>query len=161
VDPSRRCACAGRSPTRWNGRRQRGVEREVVVERVVERIAASGPANFPVLTKTNYNDWSLLMKIKLEARGLWNAIDPGGVDRQVDRMALDALCSAVPSEMLSTVGNKGSAKEAWESIKTMRIGDEGIRKASAQKVRRDYETLAFRDGESVEDFALHLSGVVS
>jgi hypothetical protein len=43
----------------------------------VERIAASGPANFPVLTKTNYNDWSLLMKIKLEARGLWNAIDPG------------------------------------------------------------------------------------
>jgi hypothetical protein len=36
----------------------------------VERIAASGPANFPVLTKTNYNDWSLLMKIKLEARGL-------------------------------------------------------------------------------------------
>jgi hypothetical protein len=63
--------------------------------------------------------------------------------------------------MLSTVGNRGSAREAWESIKTMRIGDERIRKASAQKVRRDYETLAFRDGESVEDFALHLSGGVS
>jgi hypothetical protein len=43
----------------------------------------------------------------------------------------------------------------------MRIGDERIRKASAQKVRHDYETLAFRDGESVEDFALRLSGMVS
>jgi hypothetical protein len=39
-----------------------------VVERVVEKVASAGPVNYPLLTKTNYNDWALLTKIKLEAR---------------------------------------------------------------------------------------------
>jgi hypothetical protein len=39
----------------------------LVVERVVEKVASAGLANYPLLTKTNYNDWALLMKIKLEA----------------------------------------------------------------------------------------------
>jgi hypothetical protein len=57
----------GRSPSRrpWGGR---GGGDCVVVERVVEKVASAGPANYPLLTKTNYNDWALLMKIKLEAR---------------------------------------------------------------------------------------------
>jgi hypothetical protein len=42
-----------------------------------ERITSVGPATYPVLTKTNYNDWALLMKIKMQARCLWRAIDPG------------------------------------------------------------------------------------
>jgi hypothetical protein len=106
-----------------------------VVERVVEKVASAGPVNYPLLSKTNYNDWALLMKIKLEARLLWAVVDPDDVDFQVDRMALDAICSAVPPEMISTLTTKTSAKEAWESIKTMRIGADRVRKASAQKLR--------------------------
>ncbi|CAN6169870.1 unnamed protein product, partial [Urochloa humidicola] len=45
--------------------------------------------------------------------------------------------------------------------KTMRLGDERIREARAQQLRRDYEAIAFGDGESVEDFALRLQGMVS
>jgi hypothetical protein len=78
----------------------------VVVERVVEKVASVGPVNYPLLTKTNHNDWALLMKIKLEARLLWAAVDPGDVDFQVDRMALDAICSAVPLELISTLGDQ-------------------------------------------------------
>jgi hypothetical protein len=51
----------GRSPSR-RPRGGRGGERLVV-----EKVASAGPANYPLLTKTNYNDWALLMKIKLEA----------------------------------------------------------------------------------------------
>jgi hypothetical protein len=29
-----------------------------------------GPANYPMLTKTNYGDWALMMKVMLQARGL-------------------------------------------------------------------------------------------
>ncbi|WVZ50904.1 hypothetical protein U9M48_002110 [Paspalum notatum var. saurae] len=152
---SRTPARRGRSPPR----RQR--TREVVVERIVEKVAAAGPANYPVLTKTNYNDWSLLMNIKLKARCLWNAIDPGDVELHVNRMALDAICSAVPPEMISSLATKPSAKDAWESLKTMRVGDDRIRKASTHKARREYELLAFRDGESVEDFAMRLTGIVN
>jgi hypothetical protein len=145
----------GRSPQRTTSRGG-----QHVVERVVEKVASAGPANYPTLTKTNYNQWALLMRIKLEARGLWGAVDPGGADFQVDRMALDAICSVVPPKMIIALATKETASEAWESIRTMQVGDDRIRKASAQKVRREYELLAFRDGEGVKDFAMRLVGIV-
>lgn len=43
----------------------------------MERITLTRPAMYLILTKTNYNDWALLMKIKMQARCLWRAIDPG------------------------------------------------------------------------------------
>jgi hypothetical protein len=104
----------------------------------------------------NYNQWVLLMRIKLEAHGLWATVESGDAEFQVDRIALDAICSAVPQEMVTTLAMKQTAMEAWESLKTMRI-----RVASAQKLRREYETLAFHDGEGVEDFAMHLAGIVN
>ena len=138
-----------------------GNDRRLVIHRMV-REGWGGPTNYPVLTKTNYNDWALVMKIKLEAKCLWGAIEPSGViERHVDRMALDAICSAVPSEMISTLAVKESAKEAWESIRVMRVGDDRIRKTSAQRLRHQYEELALRDGEGVEDFALRLTGIVN
>jgi hypothetical protein len=58
-------------------------------------------------------------------------------------MVLDTISSVVPPEMVTMLAIKDSTMEAWESIKTMRIGDDRIRKASAQRVRREYELLAF------------------
>jgi hypothetical protein len=55
-----------------------------------------GLANWQLLTKMNYTEWALIMKIKLRARNLWEAIEPGDVMLQEDRMALDAITSAVP-----------------------------------------------------------------
>jgi predicted RNase H-like nuclease len=75
-------------------------------------------------------------------------------------MALNAICNAVSAEMITVLTTKDSAREAWESIKTMRICDDRIRKASAQKVRREYEVLDFLDG-GVEDFAMQLMGMVN
>jgi hypothetical protein len=83
------------------------------------------------------------MKIKPKARGLWSAVDPGDIEFQVDKMMLDTISSVVPPEMVTMLAIKDSVMEAWESIKTMHIGDDRIRKASAQRVRREYELLAF------------------
>jgi hypothetical protein len=35
---------------------------------VVEKVTSAGPTNYPLLMKTSYNDWALLMKIKLEVQ---------------------------------------------------------------------------------------------
>lgn len=158
--PRARSASPPPSSSRTHG--GSGTDRGLVIHRVVKE-GGGGPANYPVLTKTNYNNWSLLMKIKLQARCLWGAIDPGGADIPVheDRMALDAICSAVPDEMVPTLAVKESAKEAWEAVRNMRVGDDRIRKTNAQRLRREYELLAFRDGEGVEDFALRLTGIVN
>ena len=79
-----------------------------------------------MLTKTNYSDWALLMKVKLRARLLWTAIEKGGVKPHEDMQALDALCIAVPPEMWPVIADKETAKEAWEAITTMRFRDDSV-----------------------------------
>jgi hypothetical protein len=80
------------------------------VERVVRETAGSG--KWPQLTKTNYDLWSLLMKLKLQARCLWDAIEEDEADFHDDSSALEAICSAVPKEMVLTLATKNTAKEA-------------------------------------------------
>jgi hypothetical protein len=75
-------------------------------------------------------------------------------------MALDAIYSAVPLETITVLATKDTATETWESIKTMRIGDDRVRMASAWRVRHEYEMLAFRDGEEIGDFAMQLAGIM-
>lgn len=75
-------------------------------------------------TKTNYNDWSLLMKIRLEAKCLWNTINHNDVELHVDRMALDAICSVALSEMVAstTIATKQSTRTTWYKIRTDACG---------------------------------------
>ncbi|CAA7409651.1 unnamed protein product [Spirodela intermedia] len=102
-----------------------------VVQRVIREVSAG--TGFPMLTKTNYSDWA----------------------------PLDALCSAVPPEMWPVIANKETAKEAWEAIATMRIGDDRVKKTSAQNLRRQFDSATFKEGESVEDYVLRLNSMAS
>ena len=67
---------------------------------------------WPMLTKSNYHEWRLLMKVKLQARWLWEAVHIGGVSYDVDRWALEALCAAVPTELGASLANKAKVKLA-------------------------------------------------
>ena len=57
-----------------------------------------------------YSEWSQLMKIKLQACRLWEAIDLGDVEPHDDCVALDALTNAVPADMVSSILGKASAR---------------------------------------------------
>ena len=70
----------------------------MVIERVIREGSSSG--NWPQLTKTNYHEWSLRMRLKLQARHLWDAIEFDDAEYDNDRSALDAICSGVPAEMV-------------------------------------------------------------
>ena len=54
---------------------------------------------WPMLTKSNYHVWSLLMKVKLQARRLCEAVHIGGISYDDDRRALEVLCTAIPTEL--------------------------------------------------------------
>ena len=45
-----------------------------VVVRTVREVSGT---SWPTLTRTNYGEWSVTMKVKLRARRLWNAVDMG------------------------------------------------------------------------------------
>ncbi|KAM0853640.1 hypothetical protein ACQ4PT_050938 [Festuca glaucescens] len=117
-----------------------------------------GPGvGWPTLTKTNYVEWAAIMRIRLQVRHMWEAVHDGDVDHHEDRRALDALIAAVPSEMQFSLSNKQTAKEAWDAIAAARIGSDRARKSTLQALRKEWENLAFKPGEDVDDFALRLN----
>jgi hypothetical protein len=130
---------------------------DVMIQRVVREVR--GGTSYPVLTKTNYTDWARLMKVKLRARHLWRAIEVGDADPDDDIEALDAICNAVPPELATAITDKDTAKEAWDTIKTLRVGDDRVRKNTMQQLLHEFELTMFKDSESVEDYALRLTGM--
>jgi hypothetical protein len=74
-------------------------------------------------------------------------------------MVLEALCGAVPLEMVLTIAKKEMAKESWDAITTMRVSDDRVKKATAQQSRQKFNLTKFDDGETIEDYALCLSGM--
>jgi hypothetical protein len=117
-----------------------------------------------MLTRTNYDEWSMLMKVNMEAAGIWYAIepDPGEeVEYRDDRLALAAILRSVPAEMLPTLRGTRSARAAWEAVKTIRVGVERVRESKAQQLRREFAALAWKESESAEDFSVRITGLAN
>ena len=87
--------------------------------------------SWPTLTRTNYREWAVTMKVKLRARRLWNAIDKGTDNEEDDMSALEAILAAVAAEYREPLGVKSSAKEAWEAITAMHVGSNHAKKATS------------------------------
>jgi hypothetical protein len=88
---------------------------------------------YPTLTRTNYNEWLLLMKVNMQAQGLWHAVEPEEedvIEYKEDRLALAAILRAVPPEMLASLATKRTAQSAWEAIKSRQIG---LRRSASRK----------------------------
>jgi len=101
------------------------------------------------------------MKVKLRARWLWNAIDKGTDNEEDDMSVMEAILAAMPTEYRDLLGAKKTTKEAWEAIAMMRVGFDRAKKAMALLLKQEYANLKFKDGESVEEFSLHLLSLIS
>jgi hypothetical protein len=97
------------------------------------------------------------MRVRLQVRHMWEAVRYGDVNYYADRRTLDALIAAVPPEIQFLLFKKRTAKEAWDAIVAARIGSDRARKTTLQALRKEWENLAFKPGEDVDDFALCLN----
>jgi hypothetical protein len=88
---------------------------------------------------------------------MWEAVWYGDVDYYMDRRALDALIAAVLPEMQFSLSKKRTAKEAWDAITAARIGSYRVRKTTLQTLCKEWENLAFKPGEDIDDFAIRLN----
>jgi hypothetical protein len=118
-----------------------GVVTEWVIEKSVTGIT------YPILIRTNYSEWSLVLRVNLHAEGLCDAIEDGTTDYREDQNALVALLRAVPEEMQAGLARKESTTDAWEAIRAMRMGGERIKEANIDKLRCDFSDLQFKRGE--------------
>ncbi|KAG8095136.1 hypothetical protein GUJ93_ZPchr0012g20236 [Zizania palustris] len=154
VTPTRR-----RSPSRGRSRTIRGGD--IVVREIVREGGGSGAMSYPSLTKTNYTEWSIIMRVQLQGAGLWEAVETGEASERQERQALGAILRSVPSEMVPVLAAKDNAKDAWDAIKVMRVGVNRVREARRQKLRKEFENLAFKSGEAIEDFTLRIASILN
>jgi hypothetical protein len=146
------------SPTPRRGR----TRPQIIVKRTVKE--ANATVQYPMLTRTNYEEWEMLMRVNMEAAGIWYAIEPyegEEVEYRDDRLALAAILRSVPTEMLPTLRGKRTAQAAWEAVRTIRVGVERVRESKAQQLRREFVALGWKEGESAEDFSVRITGLAN
>jgi hypothetical protein len=146
--------------------RRSPVEKEMADTRTGPSSATSGIKEsslaWPLLTRSNYTEWSMLMQINFEAMEIWEVIDPGtNAKRYQDRQAMAALMRSVPKEMWGTLGAKKTVKEAWETVMTMRVGADRVKEVNVQRLLKEFENIEFKIGETVEDFATRITNLVA
>ncbi|WVZ56480.1 hypothetical protein U9M48_007001 [Paspalum notatum var. saurae] len=154
-------------PRRWvsqspGPRRGRCRGDAVVIERIIKE--SGGGVQYPTLTRTNYAEWALLMKVNLEAAGLWHAVEPEDgdvIEYREDRLALAAILRSVPSDMLASLGRKRTARSAWNAVKTVRVGVQRVREANARQLMKEFGDITFKEGESVDDFSVRIVGLAN
>jgi hypothetical protein len=137
-------------------------ERRVVVERVIKEASVS--VQHPTLTRTNYSEWHLLMKVNMQAQGIWHTVEPEEeeeVEYREDCLTFAAILRAVSLEMLASLSTKRTAQSAWEAIKSRRIGVQRVRDANTEQLRKDFDHVWFKDRESVDDFSMRLTGLTN
>ena len=122
---------------------------------------ASGNLTWPMLSRTNYQGWASHIQCNLEGLYLWDAIVDDKAERRRDRLALGAMLRGVPQEMHSMLLNKKTAKEAWAAIKTMRLGADRVKEVNAQKLLAEFEAITFKPGETIDDFAIRITKLVT
>ena len=117
---------------------------------------------YPMLTKTNYAAWAIKMKVFLKAQGVWEAIDAkSNVDVSKDQMALAAIYQAINEDTLMRISEKETAKDAWEMIKTMFLGEEHVMEARIQTLQNELDVMRMKEGESIDDFSTRMMTTIA
>jgi hypothetical protein len=78
-----------------------------------------------------------------------------------DRAALAAILRAVPADMQTTLVIKRTAKEAWDVVKMMRVGVNRVKRVTAQRLRKEFEAITFRDSETLDSFAMWITVIIN
>lgn len=121
--------------------------------------------SYPTLTKGNYTAWSMKMIVFMQAHGVWEAVEPSDpkavIEEKTDKIALAMIYQAIPEEILLSLANKKTSKDAWDAIRTMCQGAERVKQAKVQTLRAEFEALSMKDTDQIDDFSVKINGVVS
>jgi hypothetical protein len=109
---------------------------------------------YPTLTRHNYIAWAMRTKVLMRAEGVWGAIEHGGVfDDRKERMALAVIYQGIPDEAVLSLVGKDTAREAWQALERMYLGDDRAREAKVRTLKTELEVLQMKESESICDLA--------
>ncbi|XP_074369677.1 uncharacterized protein LOC141711144 [Apium graveolens] len=120
---------------------------------------------YPMLAKSNCAAWSLKMTVNMQAHGVWEAIEPkdpkSAVEERTYKLALAVIYQGKPEDILLSLAEKKTAKEAWDTIKTMCLGADRVKKASVHTLKAKFESMSMKDTEPVDEFCMKLNSLVT
>ncbi|XP_066383834.1 uncharacterized protein [Miscanthus floridulus] len=100
---------------------------------------------WPMLTKTNYHKWSLLMKVKMLARRSWTPSSMA-TSRTTTTGAHSRPSSPEYRRRWADRSRTRSRPRRRETIAAARIGVDSVLRATLQRLLKEWENLAFRPG---------------
>ena len=118
----------------------------------------------------HYDHWSMLMENFLRSKEYWQIVesdiealiegatltDAQKADFEArklkDLKAKNFLFQAIDRSILETILCKDTSKDIWDSMKKKYQGSARVKRAQLQALRRDFETLQMKDGESVTSY---------
>jgi hypothetical protein len=71
------------------------------------------------------------------------------------------IAKAVSQELMGSIVSKPSAKAAWELLVLRNVGVDRVRKAKVSTLKREFDSLTFEAGESIDDFGTRLSRITN
>ncbi|KAK3003670.1 hypothetical protein RJ639_018271 [Escallonia herrerae] len=118
----------------------------------------------------HYDHWSMLMENFLRSKEYWQVVESGVREPAKDTVMTDAqktelegrklkdlkaknyLFQAIDRPILETILSKETSKDIWDSMKKKYQGSSRVKRAQLQALRRDFEVLQMKDGESITSY---------
>jgi hypothetical protein len=136
-----------------------GGDGEVVVQQVKEEGVV---LRYPTLAEDNYGAWAVMLKIFMRAQGLWAAVEGRqAVDDRLDQMAPAAIVQAVPESVMMDVAEQETAKKVWDALKEMHVGEERVKKARVQTLKRELDGMYMDESEKINEFCSKVTTIVN
>ncbi|XP_068472908.1 uncharacterized protein [Phaseolus vulgaris] len=118
----------------------------------------------------DYDHWSMLMENLLRSKEWWHLINPRYVELGADAVESDAkkkaradlklkdlkvknyLFAAIDKSILKTILQKDTFAQLWESMKRKYQGSKRVQRAQLQALRREFEILEMKEGETITEY---------
>ena len=133
-------------------------------------VSISQPS-IPVFKGDCYEFWSIKMKTLFKSQELWDLVETGYDDpdeegrlkenKKKDNKALFFIQQAVHESIFSKIAAVTTAREAWLTLQIPYQGSSRVIIVKLQSLRRDFETLYMKSGESVQDFLSRAAAIVN
>lgn len=118
----------------------------------------------------DYEHWAMLMENLLRSKEWWELINTGIIQHESSVTLSEAqrtelaeqklkdfkvknyLFASIDKTVLKTIVKKDTAKDIWESLKAKYQGNKRVQSAQLQRLRRNFEVLEMKEGDSIADY---------
>ncbi|KAA8547740.1 hypothetical protein F0562_004169 [Nyssa sinensis] len=118
-----------------------------------------------------YGFWSIQMMTLLKSQDLWDLVEQGYADldeetrlkenKKKDSKALVIIQQAVHDSIFSRIVEATTSKQAWSTLQKEFQSDLKVIVVKLQSLRRDFETLYMKGGESIANFLSRVTIIVN